>query len=415
MSEILHFAWRNLLRYRRRTLLTGSLIALSVVAVLQFVSLSGSFKNLMIGQMTDSMLGHLQVHRRGYVASIDNSPLNLNLQPNAVTRVEAALKAVPEVVAWSPRVKLAAGFSNFQETTSIKLNGIDPGQEALTTPGLAKRVTAGDVSKGLVARGEILIPDLLARGMKVNVGDTAVLIATNRDGSVNGKTFLVRGVLEGITGPGGRDGYLHIDDARELLRMDKPEVSEIAVRLGSLDQLDRASAAIRTALEDVKAKDGKPALEVHTWEALSPFSNIAKMIDLMTVSIKVMLVAIVLISIMNVMVMAVYERIREIGTLAALGTQPGQILSLFLAESVLLGLVGIAIGTAISVAAVVVMNVRTVSFAFGRQENLALAPTLSVGEIVTVGAMVLAMAVLAGLHPAWKASRMDPIKALRHV
>jgi putative ABC transport system permease protein len=415
MNKIIHFAWRNLLRYRRRTLLTGSLIALSVVAVLLFSSLAGSFKNLMIGQMTDSMLGHLQVHRRGYVASIDNLPLNLNLQPNAVTRIETALKAVPEVVAWSPRVKLGAGFSNFQETTSIRLNGIDPGQEALTTPGLAKRVTSGDVSKGLVARGEILIPDLLAKGMKVNVGDTAVLIATNRDGSVNGKTFVVRGILEGVTGPGGRDGYLHIDDARELLRMDKPEVSEIAIRLGNLDQLDRATGAIRAAVDDVKAKDGKPALEVHTWEALSPFSAIAKMIDLMTLAIKVMLVAIVLISIMNVMVMAVYERIREIGTLAAVGTQPRQILSLFLAESVLLGLVGIAIGTAISVAAVVVMNVRTVSFAFGRQESLALAPTLSVGEIATVGAMVLAMAVLAGLHPAWKASRMDPIKALRHV
>ncbi|MBK7792806.1 MAG: ABC transporter permease [Betaproteobacteria bacterium] len=414
MAKILHFAWRNLLRYRRRTLLTGSLIALSVVAVLLFVSLSGSFKNLMIGQMTDSMLGHLQVHRRGYVASIDNLPLNLNLQPGAVTRVEAALKGVPGVVAWSPRVKLGAGFTNFQETTSIRLNGIDPEKEASTTPALAKRVSAGDVSKGLVARGEVLIPDLLARGMKVSVGDTAVLIATNRDGSVNGKTFVVRGVLEGITGPGGRDGYLHIDDARELLRMDQPEVSEIVVRLGSLDQLDRATAAIRSALDDVKAKDGRPALEVHTWEALSPFSNIARMIDLMTVSIKVMLVAIVLISIMNVMVMAVYERIREIGTLAALGTRPGQILSLFLAESVLLGLVGIAVGAAISVAAVAVMNVRTVSFAFGRRENLALRRR-SVGEIATVGAMVLAMAVLAGLHPAWKASRMDPIKALRHV
>jgi putative ABC transport system permease protein len=415
MTKIIKLAWRNLLRYRRRTLLTGSLIALSVVAVLLFVSLSGSFKNLMIGQMTDSMLGHLQVHRRGYVASIDNSPLNLNLQPTAVTRVEAALKGVPDVVAWSSRVKLAAGFSNFQETTSIKLNGIDPEREALTTPGLAKRVLAGDVSTGLVARGEMLIPELLAKGMKVNVGDTAVLIATNRDGSVNGKTFLVRGVLEGITGPGGRDGYLHIDDARELLRMDKPEVSEIAVRLSDFGKLDRATAAIRTALDDIKAKDGKPAIEVHTWEALSPFSSIAKMIDLMTLSIKVMLVAIVLISIMNVMVMAVYERIREIGTLAALGTQPGQILSLFLAESVFLGLVGIAVGTAISVAAVMVMNARTVSFAFGRQESLALAPTLGAGEILTVGAMVLAMAVLAGLHPAWKASRMDPIKALRHV
>ena len=73
----------------------------------------------------------------------------------------------------------------------------------------------------------------------------------------------------------------------------------------------------------------KPVFEVHTWEKLTPFFNIAKMIDLMTLFIKVMLVAIVLVSIMNVMVMAVYERINEIGTIAAMGTGPGRILRFF--------------------------------------------------------------------------------------
>ena len=58
-----------------------------------------------------------------------------------------------------------------------------------------------------------------------------MLVATNRDGSVNGKTFVVRGILESVTGPSGRDGYIHVDDARELLRMSQPEVSEIAIRL----------------------------------------------------------------------------------------------------------------------------------------------------------------------------------------
>jgi putative ABC transport system permease protein len=76
----------------------------------------------------------------------------------------------------------------------------------------------------------------------------------------------------------------------------------------------------------MKNKEGKPVLELHTWEALSPFANIAKMIDLMTLFIRIMLVAIVLVSVMNVMLMAVYERIREIGTLAAIGTPPRRIL-----------------------------------------------------------------------------------------
>jgi putative ABC transport system permease protein len=64
--------------------------------------------------------------------------------------------------------------------------------------------------------------------MKVKPGDTVVLVATNLDGSVNGQTFVVQGVLGDVTGPGGRDGYVHIEDARTLLRMTEGEVSEIA-------------------------------------------------------------------------------------------------------------------------------------------------------------------------------------------
>ncbi len=78
-------AARNLARYGRRTLLTSGLIVLGIVAVLLFMSVSGAFKGAVIGQITDSMLGHLQVHRKGYVASIDNLPLNLNMKPAQVS------------------------------------------------------------------------------------------------------------------------------------------------------------------------------------------------------------------------------------------------------------------------------------------------------------------------------------------
>ena len=88
MGNLFKIAVRNLLRYKRRTLLTASLITIGVVFVLVFMAVSGSFKNMMIGQITDSMLGHVQVHRKGYVASIDNLPLNLNLKAGAVQRVE---------------------------------------------------------------------------------------------------------------------------------------------------------------------------------------------------------------------------------------------------------------------------------------------------------------------------------------
>lgn len=414
MIATLRLSARNLMRYHRRTWLTAGLITIGVLAMLLFVSAAGSFKNVMIGQITDSMLGHLQVHRRGYVASVDNLPLNLNLSPTMVGRIRKELEAEPTVAAVSVRLKLGAMFSNFNETTSVRLNGIDPAAEDAAAPGLRSRIVEGSREGPLVTPGQLLIPDLIAKGMKVKVGDAVVLVATNRDGSVNGKNFTVRGVLEPVTGPGGRDGYIHADDARELLRMDQAEAMEIAIRLKDLSQLDRVTASLAPRFQQLTNKEGKPVLELHDWKALSPFANIASMIDLMTLFIRIMLVAIVLVSVMNVMLMAVYERVREIGTLAAIGTPPRRILGLYVGEGLLLGLLGTILGVALSLGVVALLNVWPLQFPFGRQ-IITLRPVLSGAEIAVVAVMVVAMAVLASLQPAWRASRMDPIQALRHV
>lgn len=414
MSSTLKLAARNLLRYRRRTLLTALLITLGVMALLLFVAAAGSFKQTMVGSITDSMLGHLQVHRKGYTQSIDNLPLNMSLQPKAVEKIETALKADPQIAAYSLRVKLGAMFSNFAENTSIRLNGVDPAAEDAAVPALRQRISEGDKAGPLVEPGKVLIPSLLARGMKVKVGDSVVLVVTNASGSVNGKTFTVGGVLEGITGPGGRDGYIHITDARELLRMDKPEVMEIAVRLKSIDALDAVSKRLTASLDEIQNKEGKPATEVHLWSDLSPFANIVRMIDLMTLFIRIMLIAIVLVSVMNVMLMAVYERIREIGTLAAIGTQPGKLMAIFLSEGLLLGLAGALAGIGLSYAVVAYLNLNPLIFNFGR-EQITLHPVLQLMEVGGVLALAVVVSALASLQPAWRAARMDPIQALRHV
>lgn len=414
MFNIFKLAARNVRRYKRRTFLTSILITLGVVAVLLFVSVSGSFKAMMIGQITDSMLGHLQIHKKGYLSSIDSLPLNRNLQGKQVTRVKEILVANESVEAYSMRIKFGAMLSNYTETTNVRLNAVNPKQEMQTVPMLGDRIIEGE-KDGLLAKGEILVPELIAKGMKVKVGDTIVLVATNRDGSVNGQPFIVRGILEGISGPGGRDGLIHLEDAKSLLRIEGNEVSEIAIRLNDMSKMENVFGQLNDQLGSVKNKIDKPVFEVHTWQKLSPFFNIARMIDLMTLFIKIMLVAIVLVSIMNVMIMAVYERINEIGTIAAIGTKPAIILSLFVTEGFLLGVFGTLLGIMVSLISIAGMNAAEISFDFGRQKGLLLSPTIETGEVVTVAAIVVFIAVLGSLQPAWKASRMDPITALRHV
>lgn len=412
MGNLFKIAVRNLLRYKRRTLLTALLITIGVIFVLVFMSVSGSFKNMMICQITDSMLGHLQVHRKGYVASIDNLPLNLNLKAGAVDRLEKILYTQPEIAAYSPRIKFGGMFSNFAETTNVRLNGVIPEKEFATTPLLLSRIVDGEKE---IKRGEILIPELLAKGMKVKVGDVVVIVATNKDGSVNGKQFKVGGILQSVTGPGGRDGYIHFTDAVEVLRMEEPEVSEFAIRLKKFDGLHGFTTALEARLAQEFNKEGKPIFEVHTWEQLSPFYNIARMIDVMTFFVKLMLIAIVLISIMNVMIMAVYERIREIGTIAAIGTQPGKILSMFVIEGFCLGIVGAVIGNVAGIAIVSIINMSRITFNFGQQQGLVLQSTIKPADLFIISLTVIIVSVIASLQPAFKASRMEPIEALRHV
>lgn len=412
MTNLFKIAARNLARYKRRTFLTLSLIVIGVVFVTGFLAVTDSFKSLMIGQITDSFVGHMQVHQRGYLAAIENLPLTMNMDAEAVEKVAAVLEEHPEIEAYSKRIKFGGGFSNFVETTNIRLNGVDPEKEIKTVPLLLSRIMEGEKA---IRKGEILVPELLATGMDIEAGDMVVVIATNKDGSVNGKQLRVGGILESATGPGGRDGYIHIRDAMDILRMEEKEISEIAVRVRDFDRLQSVYRDLDAKLSEVLGKGGRPAFTLNTWERLSPFYNIARMIDIMTFSIKLMLIAVVLISIMNVMIMAVYERIREIGTIAAIGTLPGKILSLFLVEGFLLGIIGAVAGSALSTVIIRLINLAEFTYDFGRQSDIVLVTSVNIQDTLMVSGIVVAVAIIASLQPAFKASRMDPIEALGFV
>jgi putative ABC transport system permease protein len=138
------------------------------------------------------------------------------------------------------------------------------------------------------------------------------------------------------------------------------------------------------------------------------------MIDVMTFFIRLMLIAVVLISILNVMLMAVYERVREIGTIAAIGTLPHRILSLFLVEGFFLGVAGAVVGVLAEVGIIVALHLVQLPITMGQGTYL-LAPTVEPLEVLTASLMVIVVSVLASIQPAYKASRLEPIEALRHV
>lgn len=410
MKNIIKISFRNLLRNSRRTLLTSILITIGVMFVLIYSALSGSFKSYMISQVTDSMLGHIQIHKKGYMASVDNLPLDKNLNQKQLEKITEMLDSNPYIESYTYRLKLSSMFSNYVASTGIRLNGIDPQKESTTLPLFSSRITG--VKANELKEGSILVPELIAKGMEVKKDDTVVLVATNQKGSVNGMNFKVAGTIEPISGPGGRDGYIHIEDVKKLLRLKNAEVSEIVIRLKDVSKLKDAMNSLKP-LEEFKNQKGKPAFEIHSWEKLSPFYNIVKMLDIMDISIKIILISIVLISILNVMVMSVYERVKEIGTIAAMGTTPSTITKMFLTEGLMLGVFGAFVGSILSAIIVKIINVVGISFAFGRQDSLVLNPTLSLQEMLSVAVIVIIISLIASISPARKASKLNPVDALR--
>jgi putative ABC transport system permease protein len=247
------------------------------------------------------------------------------------------------------------------------------------------------------------------KGLSLKTGDEIVLVATNKEGSVNAVTLRIAAVTENVFGPSGKDGYIHIQDAQTLLRMDQPEIVEIAIHLQRFDKLGAVASQLK------KESAAPQALfETHTWEQLSPFASIARIVDLLIFVVKFILIAIVLVSILNIMTMSVYERISEIGTIAAIGTPPRRILSLFLIEGFAMGLLSTLAGIVVGLGILWVMNTTKIDFTFG-QMNVSLAPSIPVGEIMWVAVIVMLVSLFAGFQPAYKASKMEPVDALGHV
>jgi putative ABC transport system permease protein len=415
MKNVIKIALRNLTRYQRRTLLTGSLIAMGVILVITFTGVGYSFKRQITDTITNSNVGHLQIHRNGFVSAMDNLPLDMVIQDEEIRKLEAMFQAAPEVDAYSKRLRFAGMLSNYDRTVGVQLIAIIPELEGQTCPELPARIVDGRRNEAaFITRGEMLISESLATGLGLKVGSDVVLVATNKDGSMNGLNLRVGGISENLMGPAGRNAYLHYADAHELLRIEGEETNEVVLKLKNLGALKPVMKGLRTTLASMQTADGQPLFEVHTWEQLSPLSDTTRLVDILVAIIRMVLTGIVLISVMNVMMMSVYERISEIGTIASIGTSPGKILGLFLMEAIALGFLSSLVGSILGVGVVWGLHVLQPAISMGHV-LMHLTPTVSVGEVVTPMLMVIVISMLSGLQPALKASRLEPVEALRHV
>jgi len=409
MTKILKLAWRNMWRNWRRTVIALVAIVLGVILLLFFDGLMEGSDQAIFGNAVRLYGGNVQVHAPGYREKASRQPL---LPLENVALVLQTARAQPHVVAVGRRISTGGIISSREGSYPVTITGIEPEVEAPVSL-QAENIAAGR----FLQPGEgdaVVIGRALASLLHVGVGDRATLVGRSRNETMRQRTVTVVGIYDlGMPDAEKMLVLITLDEAQSLYNL-RGQATEVAIFLEKVGQEKAIVPALQAAL---------PNYEIDSWQDLRP--EIKQTIATKSSFISffgIVLVLIAAIGILNIMLMAVFERTREMGVLAALGMKSRQILGLYLLEGSFIGLVGGVAGCALGSAlnlwlAAVGLDI---SYASGMGEVSALMgtriyPSLSLASIVSRAVLVVVVAALASLYPAWLAAHREPAQALHHV
>ncbi|MFZ5446387.1 MAG: ABC transporter permease [Myxococcota bacterium] len=397
---LIAMAWRNVWRNARRSLITMTALGFGVAGVVGLYSYREQVYELIVRDVTQGLVGHIQVHGAGY----QEAPALTTVVKNPL-QVEAAVKgALPGAVA--ERRVLGAGLAGAGERSApVMVMGLEPG-----TTALYKLKDGADLGKPR----EVLVGRELAIELGLAPGGELVLVSQAVDGSVANDRYTVGGTFTSSSSEFDATAVvMGLDDAQSFFGLGDG-VHQLVVRLPT----DR---------EDLSSEVGtlRAALDLQTLEAMSWSEILPEMRSSMKSKrgsqkfMDFVIFLIVGLGVFNAMTMSVFERTRELGVLASLGTRPSRLLAMVLLEAFWQGVIAFTLG--VGIAAAVLYGIGSIDLSTvvqgdmmgvrmpGRIE-LALVPSSLQGAAV----VAFCSAFLGAIIPAVRAARLQPVEALRH-
>jgi ABC-type lipoprotein release transport system permease subunit len=401
---LLRMAWRNLLRNGRRTGVTLAAMTLALLATVLYTSMVEGYLRSMEESIVGLEIGDLEVHAAGYR---DRPTLHRTIEHPEI--LLAALDR--EGFRATPRLLAGALAASATTSTGATVVGVDVASDDTATD-LHRHLARGAWLDPAAPR-EVVLGTRLARSLGLAPGDELVLLSQAADGSLANDLYTVRGILASVSDGTDRAAVLVNEAAFRELFVLPDGVHRIVVRRPPTLDLEAAAARVRELA---------PGDETRTWKELLPTlaSLLGSARAVMLVVFFIVYVAIAIL-VVNAMLMAVFERIRELGVLHALGVGPGRIVVLLLLESGLLAAAATVLGTLLALPAL--RYVTRTGIDMGRLggftvSGLAIDPVWrGVVTAMTWSApvfMLVAMVLLATLYPAVKAARIEPVEAMRH-
>ena len=409
MAKYLKMAWRNLWRNWRRTSIALVAMVLGLILLLFFDGMIKGSDQAIYGNAVRLYGGNIQVHAAGFRAKANRLPLYPLIDAGTIVQT---VRAQPQVVAAAQRINTGGLISSREGAFPVSITAIEPTIEAPYS------IQAANVAAGrFLLEGEgdaILIGKGLADLLQVSAGERVTLLGHSKHEAMRQRTMTIVGIYD-LKMPEleKRMVFMTLPEAQTLYNL-RDQSTEIAISLQNVNQEGATIAALQAALPDY---------EIDSWSTLRPEIRETLQTKLAFTSFfGIFVILIASIGILNLQLMAVFERTREMGVLAALGMKGRQVIGLFLLEGTLIGVLGAVIGGLLGGLLMGLLSQIGIDFSFsaGLGEITALMgdrlyPTVTIGDIISRGLIVIFIAALASLYPAWQAARKEPADALHHV
>ena len=399
-------AWRYLWRNHRRTIIMLSAIAIGSWAMIFMTALTRGMVDQMIADGISVLPGHVQVHNPEF--------LNDPSVANRITTSDDILARkfdTTDFKAWASRVRVPAIVTSERESRGVTLLGIDPAAEREFS-----FVSYEDVEGRFLESPEdngIVIGRKLADTLETRVGKRVVIMSQDPDNEIADRGFRVVGLFEASM-PAFEESFVFVGKAaaQKMLRIGDA-TTEIVFLGEDYRDVESTYESVVAAVDD--------SLDVQRWYDIDTY--LGTMVKVMDGFVLIWVVVIFLalsFGLVNTLVMAVFERVREIGLMLALGMKPSNILVQIVIESMFLLAVGLAIGNLLAVLTIQPLQggIDISVVAEGMEmmgASSVLYPKLYLSDLVLANVVVLILGFFASLSPAWRASRYEPVEAITKV
>jgi ABC-type lipoprotein release transport system permease subunit len=399
-------AWRNVWRNKLRSLVIMLAVVLGLIGGIFSVALMNGMMEQMINSSIETQLSNIQIHNPAY---LQNNEVKYFI-PDA-TKIAAQVAETQNVKAVSQRIKAQAMASTAASGTGVAIIGIDPRHEMEVTT-IHKNLIEGSYFADKKQKHPILVGKDLAKQLNVGMGNKVVITIQNMDNMITYGAFRIVGIFETNNAQFNKSNiFVQRTDLAKLLDFDPAHATEILIRL----DLNKETSAVATGLSAQF-----PKLKVQSWMQIMPelelFNSWTQ--QMLFIFLFIILLGLAF-GIINAMLMAVMERVREIGMLMAVGMTKGRIFRMIMLETIFLSISGGIIGILGSYVLIEFLGNKGIDLSIVAEGLQAIGyssmayPSISSSYYFIVGIMVICTAVISSIYPARKALKFRPAEAIR--